>query len=1323
MSLVRIHPISWSLLPILLFWATTAFTRSTPAILSGTITNIQTNIPLVGAKIQVNNQITWSVSGGYYTLSVDPVGTFPVMCTKPGFESYSSQPVTFQSGVPVVMDIAMNENTNPPGPVIAVLDTALQTVHLNWQVPVGQYAVNYDDGIADNFTVWAQQGNINAVRFTPLAWPINVKGGMIHIGNPSNYPPGSNPLVPFQVAVYNASGPGGMPGTIIAGPFDVIPASFGWIEFNFPTTVTIPAGSFYLAMIQGGNSPNACGLAVDETTPAFRSASRFFTGGGPWIPASGNFMIRVVVEGSGGPATDLLVPGSLQNYEVWRLRQGEEQNPTIWTNLGATPDPFLNDPGWFGFPCGPYRYAVKAKYSGNRLSASTFSNILGKCWTAQVTVNTNLSCEAGNRSGAAVTLKNVVYPDTLYSALTDTTGVLLFPNVWKGIYELRINRFGYNELVLNTPVGHDTVIQATLLQIKSPPRDVNVNEKTLVVHWQPPLYEEDVMQEDWSSGDFTTGNWSVDGGFNWAISSSNGNPAPSAMFFWSPHATSYSQSLVSRDLQSDYAPVLELSYDIFFDNFGTTTLNQFAVEIWDGTSWTLLKNYTNSAGSFPWTTENIDISSWSDDNFRVRFRAYGEDTYDIDSWNIDNIRIHAAESQMGMSACVIGYNVYLDMVLTGFTPDTKFTLPPNLVNYGEDYQACVNAVFASGQSEKDCESFTSTFLYPPTDFAAEIIENTVELRWNKPQVPDTGNQTITPPGLKGYAIYRNDLLIKTINDPDSVKWYDMGLEPGTYSYSVTALYDLAFYGYPGQTDESLAAGPITLEVNFGRQLPFYESWDQGTFSYNNWTFVPTQGNWQVSTFSGNPLPCSQFSWEPILAEYSNSLETPALDATPVTCGSVKLDFDIALESMSNTGQERLMIEVYLENSWHTIQTFANDSSFGWTSQSIDISEVAGHGFLLRFTAKGINSADIVRWSIDNIAVYAVCKAPDTLVADVWGYDVHLWWTPPDCSGGSMSLNEDFEGDDFPPAGWDQVVTNSASTWSHTGKNSPVGVYAGNYSAGLIWDYVHQDEWLIAEDIEVTGDLEFWSYAYQGSVHGDHYYVKISLDNGNSWTPIFDLSALPPYPGPGGYNQWMTPYTIDLSAYQGQVASFAWHAIDGDGQGLWYSWAIDNCSVGGKSLKISDPSDELLGYHVYRKGPADPGFVKITVNAVSDTTYFDSGLPPGFYQYFVLPLFSECTYSDTSIIASVDVVTSILFTDPDIVKVYPNPAEDLLFAEVPDDAGEVVYLLSNMEGKVIFYEKISGHSPHKLSVANLPPGLYFLRINAASFTSVRKILVH
>lgn len=87
------------------------------------------------------------------------------------------------------------------------------------------------------------------------------------------------------------------------------------------------------------------------------------------------------------------------------------------------------------------------------------------------------------------------------------------------------------------------------------------------------------------------------------------------------------------------------------------------------------------------------------------------------------------------------------------------------------------------------------------------------------------------------------------------------------------------------------------------------------------------------------------------------------------------------------------------------------------------------------------------------------------------------------------------------------------------------------------------------------------------------------------------------------------------------------------------------------------------------------------------------------------------------------VTSILFTDPDIVKVYPNPAEDLLFAEVPDDAGEVVYLLSNMEGKVIFYEKISGHSPHKLSVANLPPGLYFLRINAASFTSVRKILVH
>ena len=79
-------------------------------------------------------------------------------------------------------------------------------------------------------------------------------------------------------------------------------------------------------------------------------------------------------------------------------------------------------------------------------------------------------------------------------------------------------------------------------------------------------------------------------------------------------------------------------------------------------------------------------------------------------------------------------------------------------------------------------------------------------------------------------------------------------------------------------------------------------------------------------------------------------------------------------------------------------------------------------------------------------------------------------------------------------------------------SAPPGAHGGNWSACVTWDYNHQDEWLIAGDIFVDGDLTFWSHAFQGSLHQDHYYVKASADGGVTWDVLLDLSAMPPYPG-------------------------------------------------------------------------------------------------------------------------------------------------------------------------------------------------------------------
>ncbi|MDP4282720.1 MAG: carboxypeptidase regulatory-like domain-containing protein, partial [Bacteroidota bacterium] len=382
-----------------------------PAYVSGVVRNASNNAPVVGAKITIGSCSTYSVTGGVYNLNLYPVGTFSVTGVKAGFEQTTIGPYTFTVGNTFAYDINLNESVNAPGPFTAALNTAQTAVNLNWQKPWGYYEQIYDDGIKENLTLWTTAGNMNAVKFTALNTPCQVTGGHINIGSANDYPSGANPLVPFQIAVYDATGNGGTPGNLIAGPFDITPTALGWVEFSFPSAVDIPSGNFYLVQIQGGNSPNAAGCAIDTTSTQLRSYQKFVTGNGPWVPTSGNLMIRAIIYGTGGPLLD--IPGNtetLQGYQVWRLTQGNETNPGTWTSIAQVTGTSTVDNSWPTLDCGPYMWAVEAQYTGNRWSTATFSNAVGKCWTAAVTVNVSMSCDSTAVDYTTVKLQNVNYP-------------------------------------------------------------------------------------------------------------------------------------------------------------------------------------------------------------------------------------------------------------------------------------------------------------------------------------------------------------------------------------------------------------------------------------------------------------------------------------------------------------------------------------------------------------------------------------------------------------------------------------------------------------------------------------------------------------------------------------------------------------------------------------------------------------------------------------------------------------------------------------------------------------------------------------------------
>jgi len=236
------------------------------------------------------------------------------------------------------------------------------------------------------------------------------------------------------------------------------------------------------------------------------------------------------------------------------------------------------------------------------------------------------------------------------------------------------------------------------------------------------------------------------------------------------------------------------------------------------------------------------------------------------------------------------------------------------------------------------------------------------------------------------------------------------------------------------------------------------------------------------------------------------------------------------------------------------------------------------------SANGSVNVGATNHNMGNVTLNEVAFAPVgiTAVANDTNSSVNISWLAPDPN--ALEITESFEEDMFPPAEWTQIITNQGAanpqdvypTWCRVGafniSGEPVTPTDGNFQAGLYWDYNHQDEWLITPGFNCppSAYLSFDGYVFLGSTNLDHYYVKVSNDNGNTWTMLWDASAQT-----GGWNYYASPITVDLSLYTGQQIKLAFHAVDGpNDDGLWYVWFIDNIYIGNSITNISFSSDQL-----------------------------------------------------------------------------------------------------------------------------------------------------
>ena len=258
--------------------------------------------------------------------------------------------------------------------------------------------------------------------------------------------------------------------------------------------------------------------------------------------------------------------------------------------------------------------------------------------------------------GATVSLTNTQYPDTAYFAVAPANGIVTFPHVWKGNYDIAVVKFPFNSWTLNDDINGNKTYNVLMKEMTFPPKNMTVDDLSLIATWNAARINLVCFEEQWNSGSFATQGWTTSGGSNWGISTGVGLPAPSAQFNWSPSVTNYSQTLTSPDITGIGSPGLTLEYDYYLNNFSTATLEELAVEIWNGTTWNQLAHYVNTQGSIPWTHQSININAYTNSTFKIRFRAYGQNCYNINYWNIDNIRV-VGSAKAGRD--LVGYNLSL----------------------------------------------------------------------------------------------------------------------------------------------------------------------------------------------------------------------------------------------------------------------------------------------------------------------------------------------------------------------------------------------------------------------------------------------------------------------------------------------------------------------------------------------------------------------------------------------------------------------------------------------------------------------------------------
>jgi hypothetical protein len=643
-----------------------------------------------------------------------------------------------------------------------------------------------------------------------------------------------------------------------------------------------------------------------------------------------------------------------------------------------------------------------------------------------------------------------------------------------------------------------------------------------------------------------------------------------------------------------------------------------------------------------------------------------------------------------------------------------------------------------------------------------------------------GGGGVVPAGLLAFNVYQDDMLVGTVNymgegTEDTVSFVHNPVNPGCYDYNVTAVYDLAVYGFPGQTGESVYEGPDEVCVVWGYDLPFMENWDEGTFGFNDWTTNPMYNNWMVASQFGNGAPSAQFNWDPDPGEdYAVSLTSAPMNADLYTEGEIWLDFEYFLNNRNATGTEMLAVEVYNGQEWMQVYSVANTASMDWTPAHVDITEYAmSRVFQVRFTAMGMNSFDVINWNVDNIYIYRACEAPSKLDGEyLWNsvddYGAEIFWEAPEIpvppqgwirwDDGTLASGIGLtDGGDWTVAiRWDAgqlaeyegtSITKMQIALNDEGFTAiKLKIWKGANASTLLWESGEETpvagvwtEFMIDTPIPLDVDSELWvGYDIIGQPAGDFpagtdngpavagYGDKITTD-GVVWDNLSDFGL--------DYNWTIAAYVETLDGATAAINPLVNDMTYGNVNAVPALGEIREVGVTNENM---ESTRDFAGFNVYRMGPDGTSYELIDfvpyVEGEMEYSYYDENPYPGMEIYNVCYQVtsvweSETDYCESMPAASivpiydfvcVDITSINSSLEDGMTALYPNPATDRVTISSSLEMSRITIV--NYVGQVIYRAELNDVNSIDLNTGNYDAGVYVVRIDTENGVVTKRMAI-